>query len=318
MPDMESSAATDWVAALPGALPAATGFAVAFSGGRDSTVLLHALAGRVQPLRALHVEHGLHPQASDWADHCRAVAQSLGLPCEVLRLDEAPPSGNQEAWARERRYAALGAALGEEECLLTAHHAQDQAETLLLNLLRGSGPRGLAAMPARRRLPGGQYLARPLLAIFPEQLADYAARHGLAWVEDPANQDRRFDRNFLRHEILPRLRERQPGAVAALARSAGFAAELVAGDDLAEDLAALADGAQIDVAGLRALPECRRNRVFFAWLRAQGLPLPRRRMLAEIWRQMLDARRDSQPVVAWPGAELSRQRDKIQARSRPP
>lgn len=313
MPDTESFAAIDAVDG--GALPVAAAYVVAFSGGRDSTVLLHAMHQSGLPLRALHVVHGLVARGEDWAEHCVAVAAAWGLECRVLRIAAPAPAANREAWAREQRYAALTAALQPDEALLLGHHAQDQAETLLLNLLRGSGPRGLAAMPAQRRLATGHWLLRPLLSWSPEQVEAYAEHHQLRWQEDPSNRDLRYDRNFLRHEILPRLSARYPGAVAALARSAAFAAELVAADDTPPQLNKLRLGEGLSLTALDAMPASRRNRVLFAWLRSQALPLPRRRMLDEIWRQMLSAHDERRPRIRWPGVELWRERESLLARA---
>lgn len=285
-------------------------YVLAYSGGIDSSVLLHALAARRAQgleLRALHVNHGLQPQAADWARHCQSQAAALGVPCAVLTLDAAP-TANLEAWAREQRYAALQAALQPGEQLLTAHHRRDQAETVLLHLLRGSGETGLAAMAPQRRL-GPHRLLRPLLAVAPERIAAYAKAQGLSWLEDPANAELRFDRNFLRREILPRLSTRFAGAERNLARSAGLLGELSG----LIDPQAYAVGGGLSLERLALAPDALRGRVLFAWLRRRGLPTPRHRMLGQIWQQFLQAAPDAEPRVAWPGAELRRYRGVLYA-----
>ncbi|MDW8479170.1 MAG: tRNA lysidine(34) synthetase TilS [Xanthomonadales bacterium] len=225
----------DWLAAHPeGAL------AVGFSGGPDSTALLAVAAGlpeaRARGLRALHVDHGLHPQSRDWARHCERVAARLGLRCAVLGVAVRPGGSGLEAAARRARYEALAAALGAGEWLLTAHHAEDQAETVLLRLLRGAPPPLLAGMPPRRPLGRG-FLARPLLALPRSALAAALAASGLPALADPANLDRRLDRGWLRSRVIPALAERWPrwaeGVTAsaaelgtALERSRGIAGRL--------------------------------------------------------------------------------------------
>ena len=194
--------------------PEANGYWVAFSGGLDSQVLLHALAAGREllpaSLSALHVNHNLQPDAPAWAEHCRAVCAGLGIPYQALSVQAHPePGESPEAAARVARYRALTGAVPAGGVLLTAHHQDDQAETLLLQLVRGAGPKGLAAMPERTTVKGVTLL-RPLLDVSRDTLHDYARRHDLTWVEDPSNTRTDYDRNFLRHDILPRLHARWP------------------------------------------------------------------------------------------------------------
>jgi tRNA(Ile)-lysidine synthase len=301
---------------------APAGLAVAFSGGRDSTVLLHAAAraaGRLPALRALHVDHGLHADAPRWRAHCAATCSVLGVPFTALAVDARPARGESpEAAARAARYAALAGVLAPGEWLLTAHHRDDQAETLLLQLLRGAGVSGLAAMPARARFAGG-WLVRPLLDLDRAALAAYAAAHDLAWCEDPDNAGLARDRNFLRHEILPRLAQRWPAAARCLARSAAHCAEA---DGLLEvlatgDLANLVEPqrpAELPVAALGRLPPPRRRLLLRHWLDQLGLPRPGQRVLARIEHEALGAARDRNPRVAWPGGEVRRYRGLLHAR----
>ncbi|MBZ0072165.1 MAG: tRNA lysidine(34) synthetase TilS [Gammaproteobacteria bacterium] len=220
--------------------PDAGGYWVAYSGGCDSHVLLHALAaGRERlpaPLGAMHVNHNLQSDAVAWAAHCGAVCAALGVACRDLSVQAHARAGESpEAAARAARYRALAEALPPGHVLLTAHHQDDQAETLLLQLLRGAGPKGLAAMPAAVALGPGRLL-RPLLDVSQAALRAYADRHGLAWVEDPSNARLDYDRNFLRQRVLPLLRERWPALGAVLARGAAHQADAA---QLLDELAAL-------------------------------------------------------------------------------
>jgi tRNA(Ile)-lysidine synthase len=296
---------------------------VAFSGGADSTALLATLAtlAALQPrwrlrLRALHVDHALHAHSARWARAARAQAQRLGVACTVLRRPVRPRAGESvEAEARATRYAALRGALAEGEWLLLAHHGDDQLETVLLQLLRGAGPAGLAASPER----SGREL-RPLLPLRRAALRAALAAAGLEWSEDPSNADARFDRNYLRQEVVPRLLARWPGATGAVARSARLAAEaqaLLAAQADAQ-LAQLRDGATLRASGLRALAAPARRNALRRWLQLQRVPLPDERRLQELAGSLLRARADAQPQVQWQGGEVRRQGDRLHALARPP
>ena len=313
--------------------PEANGYWVAFSGGLDSQVLLHALAaGRERlpaPLAALHVNHNLQPDAPAWAEHCRAVCAALGVEYRVLSVQaEAKPGESPEAAARAARYRALAGAVPPGGVLLTAHHQDDQAETLLLQLLRGAGPKGLAAMPekwgqtpippamqdvshCRKKLGSDPiFLLRPLLDVSRDELHDYARRHALTWVEDPSNARTDYDRNFLRHEILPRLRERWPSAGATLARAARHQAEAAA---LLEELAELdlAGQAPLSVSTLLSLNVPRRANLLRQWLYVQGASMPSAAVLERIDRDVLHAAPDAEPLVCWGDVRLRRYRDRL-------
>ena len=309
-------------AALKTALSACPGtphYWVAFSGGVDSHVLLHALAAlRPLPgvaLGAVHVNHGLQADAGHWQEHCRAVCQALGLPCVDLRVDGRPAAGESpEAAARHARYEALREWLPAGHCLLTAQHQDDQAETLLLQLLRGSGVRGLAAMPPVTEFGAG-HLLRPLLAFTRQSLVVYARHHDLQWIEDPSNADTGIDRNYLRHRIMPVLRERWPAASETLARSAGHCAG--AADLLAvlagQDIAALSPGGAetLPVTGLQELPPDRRRNALRHWIAARGGPLPSTADMSRVEADILDSRRDAEPCVRFGRYEIRRYRDRL-------
>ena len=283
------------------------GVAVAFSGGLDSSVLLTALTrlelGR--PIRALHIDHGLHPDAEKWAQHCRRIAADLGVLFDSQQVSIAKAPGlSLEASAREVRYAALSGMMGPAELLLTAHHSDDQLETVLLRLLRGSGVKGLRGIaPFARFGPG--YLGRPLLAIAKQDIQSVATRWGLDWVEDPTNPDTRFDRNYLRREVVPRLKQRWPGA----AVTAGRAARQMRDAQEILDSAALADSAGNNVSGrasqaaLRELTVARRANLLRYRILELGLAVPSAGQLEKLLEALDVTRPDAQTQVQWPGGE---------------
>jgi len=284
---------------------------VAFSGGPDSTALLHALAqlpeARRRGLRALHVDHGLHPASAAWARHAERFCAALEVPCEVLRVQVDGDRGTGvEAAARHARYAALATRLRAGEYLLLGHHRDDQAETVLLKLLRGAGPEGLGGMRVLRPFSRGQ-LWRPLLTLSRQQLRDYVAAHRLECIDDPSNADTRLARNQLRHEILPRLAQHWPQALesilhsAALCRAAADALRLqwLAAFDALHDPAS----GSLDAAGWLALLPALREPLLDHWLHACGLPAPTTAQRRQIERQC-GARAGQLPCVRWAGAEL--------------
>ncbi|MCC7413032.1 MAG: tRNA lysidine(34) synthetase TilS [Gammaproteobacteria bacterium] len=291
-------------------------YLLACSGGRDSTVLAHLLAGErwrlPGPLLAVHVDHGLNPQSAQWADACRRACARLGIACEVLRVDGRPPAGESvEAWARRARYAAMTARMQPGDTLLTAHHRDDQAETLLLALLRGSGPHGLRGMAECRELAPGTLL-RPLLGVAGDALERYARLHGLRWIEDDSNTDQRLDRNFLRHGVLPRLAARWPRHGAALARAARWQSEVSAVlDEVAvADLAAVSDAAGgLRITALVTLTPARRANALRHWIRTAGYPVPGHRRLEAIAASLLGTGAGKGGRVVWNGAQLHRYRD---------
>lgn len=301
------------------ALPAPTGYCVALSGGLDSTVLLHALAALREelalPISALHVDHALQADSARWAEHCAGLCSGLSIPLRQVRVEVGCcKDKGLEATARQARYRAFEEALAEGEMLLSAHHQDDQAETLLLQLLRGGGVHGMAGMPPLRRLGRG-WLARPLLDVARAGLLAYAKAQGLRWIEDPSNRDTHLERNYLRHELIPQLARRRAGVGKVLARSAAhFAENAELLDELAAtDLQACAtdEGLLIPVMARLSLPRQRNLLRYF--IRQQGLPLPDHRRLRSILDDLIPAASDAAPLVVWPGAELRRYRDTLYA-----
>jgi tRNA(Ile)-lysidine synthase len=289
-------------------------YCVALSGGLDSTVLLHLAAGALPDgLRAVHVDHGLHTDSGDWRDSAAAFCAALGVPFIGLAVKvDTMPGESPEAAARGARYGALAAALEPGEVLLTAHHADDQAETVLLQLLRGAGPAGLAAMPASATFADGR-LCRPLLGFERAALENYARRHGLAWREDPSNADIRADRNFLRHRVLPRLRERWPSLTATIGRSArhsAAAADLVRRQATA-DLGDCLHGETLALAPLRELSRVRARAVVRHWVLARGLPPPDSRHTERLLDELTPADGAGGGRVDWSGAGVRRFRDRL-------
>ncbi len=295
---------------------------VAFSGGLDSTALLllarRYATARGLPLGALHVNHAAHPEAGAWEGHCRSVCRRLEVPLQVERPQPgSEPTDSSEAALRDLRYTCFVRVMQASDLLLTAHHRDDVAETLLLNLLRGAGLEGLAAVPARRPLGLGA-VARPLLAIARADLEPVVEQAGLAWIEDPSNQDTRRRRNFIRHRALPLLKERWPGATTTIARAATLsreAAELL-DESLTRELEPLRtpDPAAIALDRLRRFSAARQRALLRLWLRELGIVAPPRARLAELVRQLGCARADAQPRARFGGVELRRYRELLYAR----
>lgn len=298
---------------------------VGYSGGLDSTALLHLLAtdaaARARGVRAIHVHHGLHPDAGSWARHCLDTCRGLGVPLEVVEVRVARDGGSGlEAAARAVRHAAFADALGADEVLVLGHHRDDQAETFLLRALRASGADGLAAMRPWRRFAGG-WMWRPLLGHPRQALLAHAQRNALRWIEDPSNDSEAHDRNFLRHQVMPLLQARWAHAGAAFAHAAALQREA---SELLEESDALAlarlrgvDRNCLHVAPLAALPAARRARVLRRWVDETGLPPLPSRGVAQL-APLLAAGHDVRGEFAWHGAVIRRWRDLLYAGMQPP
>ena len=299
-------------------------FWVAYSGGVDSHVLVFALSRIRQQLsecdfNVVHVDHQLSPLSSQWSEHCRQVCRHLHLPYQCIVVDAKAASGESpEAKAREARYQAFKSLLRANDCLLTAHHQDDQAETLLLQLLRGSGPRGLAAMPPHSPLGEG-YLCRPLLDLSREQIRQYAQNNQLEWIDDISNEDPAFDRNFLRLHVIPLLKQRWPAMAKTVSRSAQLCADTIGIIDTVadEDLQHVIDGSieRLSISRLQSLSRERQYNVVRDWLDRLSLPCPSQKTLHHIWSQVIDTQPQSTPRLQWPGAEVRRYRDHLFAMS---
>jgi tRNA(Ile)-lysidine synthase len=305
--------------ALNACLPVgATGVLVALSGGADSCALLAAATRlrEVRPqlsLRAVHIDHGLQPAAASFRAACSAVCARLEVPLTVIAVEIVRADGSSlEEAARDARYGALRAQLAAGECLLTAHHALDQAETLLLQALRGAGLKGMSGMPACREFGAGWHV-RPFLDVPRQELLMWSAALPAEHCEDPMNADSRFDRAYLRQHLWPGIERRWPGAGLALARAARHAAQAQAllDDTASFDLGRLRDGEALSVPGLRALPPLRRFNAVRLWVREFGVDPPSTARLDEFMRQVLDARPESLPATEWAGHALRRYRQRL-------
>ena len=303
-----------------GDLPQPSRYWVAFSGGPDSQALLYAMAelgpelGAIG-LGAVHINHGLARQADAWETHCRDVSASLGIRYRALKIEVPRGSGESlEAAAREARYRALAQIVEPSDMLLTAHTEDDQAETLLLQLLRGSGPDGLASMPRCTQFAAG-WLGRPLLAVSREALHAYGRAAAAVPLVDPSNHDMRLTRNFIRHQVWPRLAERWPSAARTLSRASHHQAE--AGQLMAElaelDLSRVGDSitGTLDRVALEELSPARRRNVLRAWIRERGLPTPSTTRLRQVERNVLGAGPGRNPVVSCGDATIRRYRDSL-------
>ncbi|MCA3184772.1 MAG: tRNA lysidine(34) synthetase TilS [Cupriavidus sp.] len=309
--------------------------AVALSGGRDSVALLHAarnaLAAAWPAARvvALHVHHGLQAEADDWDRFCAALCTDLRVPLASTRVTVQPTAGEGiEAAARRARHAALGRMCREQgaRLLLFAHHRDDQVETVLLRLFRGTGVAGMAGMPASRPLDSLGYangevrLLRPWLDVPRADIDAYCAAHGLRWIDDPSNTDTRFARNALRAQLpmllqaFPALYDNVTQAAAHFAHAAGML------DALAErSLSGLvcsgrdADTlSELDLPGLRALPSEHADAVLRHWLRDLGTQPPSTARLAAMRAQLIE-HDGGEPAIAHDGLTLRRFRDRVLA-----
>ena len=300
-------------------LPAeASGLMVALSGGADSACLLTALLQMAPPplelpIRAVHIDHGLQAASIVLREAASALCEHWRIPFLAVSVQVDAAGGlSLEATARDARYRALALELRTRECLLTAHHAQDQAETLMLQLLRGAGLKGLSAMPLCRPFARGWHL-RPLLDIAKRELQEFFATQAIRAADDPMNHDPRFDRSHLREAIWPLIEGRWPGAASALARTARHIADAQALLDGAAAAAVerLRDGEALSVPGLRALPEREQVNALRHWLSAAAITPPPASRISEALRQVLTADADHLPAVEWGGCALRRYQDRL-------
>jgi len=322
---MRFSAELLWAVLEDNLPPGTTGLLAALSGGPDSACLVAALAqarppvgqgapaARALPLRAVHVDHGLQAVSGAMRDAAATLCRRFDVPLEVVRVEVDTRGGESiEAAARAARYRAFASVLKPGECLLTAHHALDQAETLLLQLLRGAGLKGLSAMPVRRPFAQGWHL-RPLLDVAPDELHRLGKTLAVQAVDDPMNHDARFDRAYLRREVWPRIERRWPAAAASLARAAQHLGEAQASLDFStrRSVERLSDGEALSASGLRALPDRERLHVVRHWLSLAAVEPPSTARLDEALRQMLTAQPDHEPAVQWGEHALRRYRDRL-------
>jgi tRNA(Ile)-lysidine synthase len=298
--------------------------AIAYSGGLDSTALLRLAHDYARQhgvrLVAFHIHHGISVNADDWLAHCERTCAAMGIAFEARRVVLGKGKSGVEAAARKLRYAALGelCRLHGARLLLTAHHLDDQAETVLLQLLRGSGTAGLSGMDAANAAPEllnnpDLVMARPLLPVSREQLEAYVAQAGLAYVEDESNTHPRYARNALRHQVMPALAQAFPGYQERFARSAAHAqsAQRLLTELAAHDLATCLIGDCVDVAKLRAMSLDRVYNLVRHWFATRALRMPSTAWLAEMVTQLIEARHDAQLLVTHPDCHIRRHRDRL-------
>lgn len=300
-------------------LLSAPAWAVGWSGGQDSTVLLHLIQrwskarGGTPPLYAFHVNHSLQPDAQLWEAHCASLCRDWEVSFKRLSVSVADQAST-EAAAREARYSALEAelaTLGEGAVLYLAHHLDDQIETFFLRLMRGAGVEGLSGMPASRAL-GTAQIARPLLGIDAETIAAYARQHALPFVEDPSNCDVHIDRNYLRQDVLPLLESRWPGYRRTVERAVGHLSQ--ARDELRKSLAELPTETTIlgdEGVAVRYLQEVSGAESLRAWLRARGLSAPDKSAIDEFLRQLRDGGARSRATMDCGAYTVQRFRDAV-------
>lgn len=281
---------------------------IGFSGGLDSTVLLHNIVNQssvASNIQAIHVHHGLSKNATAWQQHCQHVCDALHIPLIVKQV-EINRKANIEEEARIARYEAFASVLADDDCLLLAHHQDDQAETLLLQLLRGAGIDGMAAMPITKAWTKGECL-RPFLHQSRKTLEAYAQQHQLTFIDDESNTNTTFARNYLRHEILPLLREKWPNAVESIARSARHCqdAQLNLKALATLDCAAL-EKDTLDLTCLTTLSQSRVSNVLRVWLQNNDVRLPSFKILNRLIQEIILARGDATPLVQWGNVEVRR------------
>lgn len=305
-------------------LTASSQFCLALSGGLDSMVLLDLLTQLRQQkphfsVRAIHIHHGINKNADFWANVCKQICDEKQVPLIIQPLFLTPTKKRSlEELARCERYRHLKQLIQPNEVLLTAHHQDDQAETLLLQLLRGAGPKGLAAMPSVA-IFGHGLLVRPLLAFNRDSLQKYAHAAQLRWLDDDSNQDRRFDRNFIRHEVLPIIKKRWPAANESLARSAKHCAQ--AHTFIENEIETHfnhvfnKDSKSLHIQRLKHYSLSVQAYLIRYWLQFLGFPLPSTKKLTILQTDIVGCKKDAQPLLCWKEVEIRRFNDHIYAMS---
>lgn len=288
---------------------------LAYSGGLDSQVLLSVCAKLGINLRAIHINHSVSPNAKVWAEHCKFSCENYAIKYieRTIQLDLNAGDSFEEV-ARKQRYAIFAEYMQAGDVLFTAHHQDDQAETLLLQLVRGAGPKGLAAMPAIKSFAKG-YHARPLLEFPRAELLEYANSQQLTWVEDESNQDCSLSRNFIRHEVLSKLKTRWPSVTASISRSAAHCAEnQILTEEFAKEIYLQVEGTRkntLSVAKLLQLPVEKQRLVLRVWMQELNYSLPDTKKMESILRDVLTASWDSMPLVQWGDVALRRHKDNL-------
>ena len=290
-------------------------YVVGYSGGIDSTVLLHAInkmAGHI-PVVAVHINHQLIPQAAEWEKHCRKFSESISVEFLSRKVIIDMNSGDGlEAASRKERYDSFKQLIKKNDYLLTAHNQDDQVETVLLNIFRGCGLRGIRGIPASRKFFEGR-LVRPLLRVSRNEISEYAKKYKLSWIEDPSNQYQKYDRNFLRHKILAQLKTRWPAVNNNVWKTSELASEI--NEELKEiafiDAPLFYESNQLDMRVIKDLSPARQKNILRYALLSLGFPLPSSIKLNQVINEVINARVDRQPLVQWSDVQVRRYRKKI-------
>jgi tRNA(Ile)-lysidine synthase len=288
---------------------------IAYSGGLDSHVLLHALSDYPAEIHAIHIHHGLSPKADDWAKHCQNICSALKIPLVIKKIKLPLPAKNIEALAREKRYEIFSKLLKKKETLVTAHHQDDQAETFLLQLFRGAGLKGLSAMPEKKPFSQGT-LIRPLLKRSRKEIKTYAEKHQLNWIEDESNQNIYFSRNFIRHELMPNIEKRWPSVKTTLAQTTHHLAEA---QDLLSSFSEkilkelMGENQTLSIEKLLQYSQSQQKNIIRHWLIALNFPLPSRKKLHTILKDFLLTRPDAKPLISWGDTEVRRYQGQLYA-----
>ena len=291
---------------------------IGYSGGVDSHVLLHLCASITDlkdKITAVYVHHGLQVEAESWAGHCKITAESLGVNFVLLRVNAVAGQGESpEEAARNARYQALKSLIGANDVLLVAQHRDDQLETVLLQLFRGSGLRGLSAMPERMAFGLGLML-RPLLNVSKPAINDYAKIHALSWVDDPSNLSNDYDRNFLRNAVLPLLKQRWPACDKTVARSARHCADaqLVVSEHADALFRGVFTGVDrtLCISQLKLVNNIQQALIIREWFRVLNLKMPAQAFIERLQSEVISAREDADPVLSGQGYCVRRYRDKL-------
>jgi len=287
---------------------------VAYSGGVDSHVLLHALVQLRNKrskfhLKAIHIHHGLLPKADDWLEHCQSVCNILNVDIVDFKLQLKPQSGDSiEAIARQARYQKFSQTIEKDEIIVTAHHADDQAETFLLQLFRGAGLKGLSSIAVKMPFDSGTIL-RPFLHVSRDDILVYAKAHHLIWIEDDSNTNTRFLRNFLRREAIPLLKTKWPHFDKTLVRAATHITEAdkLLSEFIGQDVAKVVkEDGSISLEKLKNFSFIRQKNILRYWVYENNFLLPQEKQLNHVFKDVIDAREDAIPCVCWDGAEVRR------------
>ncbi len=303
-------------------LPQAKKIWIACSGGMDSSVLLHLIFSNKekigQSLEVVYVNHGLQGESTEWGDFCRTQCNGYDLPFTQLNINEAVPKGESvEAWAREKRYALIAEVMNKGDLLFTAHHQDDQVETFFLQALRGAGPRGLSSMPLFKNIANAIHV-RPLLNYCRNELLFYANENKLSWQEDLSNADTKFDRNYLRNNIIPAFEKRWPAYRDTISRLLNHQQDCTSlmNEVGLEDLKLASHGKTLNLDIVKSFSVARQKNIIFVWLQELQLESPGSKHINKIISDLINSTSDNAPCVNWKSVEIRKYRKTLYASSK--